>query len=270
MPRLYCRCLSSRALLTAATLGCAATFAVPAARAAPEEIVVFTDEFEKRGEVGYELHVNYARHARRTPDYPGEQPPDRVLRVMPEVVIGLSDKWNLGLHLPMSHSNGGGSNTLDGFKARLHYLDSAPTARGSYFYGVNYELNYLKNRLSESRLVAEVRGIVGVRYDGWLVALNPILNRPLNNVPGVDNHVNVDVFAKVAKEVAHEVAIGVEHYAEFGRLRNPTFGPGAGQTTYAIVEFATRRGFDFHIGIGHGWTDPVDKRIYKMMIGLPF
>lgn len=135
---------------------------------------------------------------------------------------------------------------------------------------MNYELNYLATRLSESRVVAEVRGIIGARRDGWLFALNPILNRPLNYVPGVDNRVNFDVFGKVMKEVAAGVALGVEHYTELGQLRNPTYGPGSGQTTYAVIEFETRHGFDVHFGIGHGWTDPVDKRVFKAMIGLPF
>jgi hypothetical protein len=44
--------------------------------AAPDEIVVFTDEFEMPGAIGYELHVSFAARARKTPDYSGEQPPN--------------------------------------------------------------------------------------------------------------------------------------------------------------------------------------------------
>lgn len=238
-------------------------------QAAPEEIVVFADEFEKPGHVGYELHVNYTRLSRKTPDYPGEQAPDRVLRVMPEVVWGLSDNWNLGLHLPMSRNTAAGTYSIDGFKARLQYLKSTPTAAGSVFYGANYELNYLTTRLSQSRLVLEARGILGMRHNEWLFALNPILNRPLNYVPGVDNRVNLDIFGKVMRSFGRDLAVGFEHYSEFGEIRRPEFGPDAGQTTYAIVEFATRSHFDVHIGVGHGWTNPVDKRVYKAMIGLP-
>jgi len=238
--------------------------------AAPEEIVVFTDEFEKPGEIGYELHFNFAAKARRTPDYPGEQPPDRVLRFMPEVVWGLSEQWNLGLHLPVSRNTYTGATTVDGFKARLQNLNARQVDAVSAFYGVNYELSYFHRRLSESRLVAEVRGIVGWRRGDWLFALNPILNHALDAVPGVENRANFDLFGKAMKTVAHDVAVGIEHFSEFGVLRNPSFGPVSGQTSYAVLEFATRSGFEIQAGVGHGWTHPVDKRVYKLLIGLPF
>ncbi len=240
------------------------------ASAAPEEIVVFADEFEKPGKTGYELHFNFAARARPTPDYPGEQPPDKVLRFMPEVVWGLSEKWNLGLHVPMSRNTHTGSTTVDGFKARLQNLNAQQTDAGSVFYGVNYELSYFNRRLSESSLVAEVRGIAGWRRGNWLVAVNPILNHPLDAVPGADNRANFDLFAKAMKTVARDVALGLEHYAEFGALRNPRFGSASGQTTYAVLEFATKSHFEIHLGFGHGWTHPVDKRVYKLLVGLAF
>ena len=73
--------LLKRALLAAVL---ALPQAIPAARAAPHEINVFTDELEEPGEIGLEMHVNYAR-GRDSPDYPGELPPDKVWRVMPSL-----------------------------------------------------------------------------------------------------------------------------------------------------------------------------------------
>ena len=56
--------LNAKLLWTAALV---ASFVVSTAlQAAPDEIVVFTDEFEKKGEVGYELHLNYAARAQDT------------------------------------------------------------------------------------------------------------------------------------------------------------------------------------------------------------
>lgn len=267
-PRKQKRTHSCRATLYLCTI--LAAFWLGPVRAAPEEIVVFTDEFEKPGETGYEMHFNFAAKARRTPEYPGEQPPHRIFRFMPEVVWGLSDKWNAALHLPMSRSTDTGTMSVDGLKARLQYLNTQKTDTGSVFYGANYELSYFRPRLSESSLVAEVRGILGMRHGDWLFAVNPILNRPLNNVPGVDNRVNLDVFSKVMRNIGSDLAVGFEHYSELGKLRDLTFGPESGQTTYAILEFVTKSHFDIQIGIGHGWTDPVDKRVVKVMVGLPF
>ena len=81
-----------RALLCAMA-GFASSYAA-FVRAAPDEIVVFAGELEKKNDVGYTLHMNYAARARKTPDYPGEQAPHRVFRVMPEVVWGFADKWS--------------------------------------------------------------------------------------------------------------------------------------------------------------------------------
>lgn len=241
-----------------------------AAQAAPEEIVVFTDQFEKPGEIGYELHVNYANRSRSAPDYEGEQAPNRILRVMPEFVWGLWEKWNLGLHFPGSRNANTGTVTVDGVKLRLHYLDTKDAAGGSVFYGANYELSAYKRRLSESSLVAEVRGILGLRSGDWMFAINPILNRPLNPAPGVDSRLNLDVFGKIMKSFGKNIAVGLEHYSELGRLGNLQTGSRSGQTTYAILEVMTNSHFDLHFGIGHGWTDSVDKRVYKMLIGFPF
>ncbi len=111
----------NRTLRLLATYGFTA-FMSAIAQAAPDEIVVFTDELEKKGEVGYVLHLNYAARARKTPDYPGEQAPYHVFRFMPEVAWGFAENWNLGVHVPFSYSPNTKSTTVDGGKVRLHYL----------------------------------------------------------------------------------------------------------------------------------------------------
>lgn len=263
MPKLWLRAIASTCV--------AVTLFANNVQAAPDEIVIFDDEFEKPGEVGYQLHLNFANRSRATPDYPGEQPPNRIFRFMPEVAVGLSETWNLGVHVPMSHDLNLNRTTVDGIKVRLTNLHVRDLGNEeTLFYGANYELGYFHRRLSESRWVAELRGILGWRSADWLVAVNPILNRALNNVPGVDNHVNLDFFAKAMREVGQGVAIGLEHYAELGPVRKPVFGPESGQTTYAIAQIAAAKGFEVHFGVGHGWTSPVDKRVYKAIIGIPF
>ncbi len=247
-----------------------AVFISNPAISAPDEILVFTDGFVKKGEVGYELHLGYAAKARRTPDYPSEQAPYRVFRLMPEIVWGLSEKWNFGLHIPMSHDRNTGSNTLDGVKARLHYLNVNDNGTGrAFFYGVNYELVYYNKRISESKLNAEIRGIVGLRNGNWRFTANPILSRPLSDNPG-GKPIDFELFGQVMRSLGDDLSFGVEHYSGFGRLSKPTFGSEAGQITYLVAEFKTKSRFDIHVGIGHGWTNPSDKRVFKALIGLPF
>ncbi|MEQ1775711.1 MAG: hypothetical protein ABL891_18185 [Burkholderiales bacterium] len=241
-----------------------------AVNAAPDEIVVFTDEFEKKGGVGYELHLNYASRARKTPDFPGEQAPHHVFRFMPEIVWGLSDKWNLGLHFPLSYDRSTNSTTLDGAKLRVHYLNvNEQRPDSTTFYGVNYEISAYHKRISESRYNAEIRGILGTRRGDWRFSVNPILTRALSDNPD-GKHIEFEVFGQVLRSFGEDFAIGVEHYSSLGKLSSPTFGSQSGQTTYLVMDFKTKYHFDIHIGVGHGWTDPVDKRVFKALIGLPF
>lgn len=247
-------------------------FALPGmAMAAPDEITVFTDDFEKPGEVGYELHVNYARRARNTPDYPGEQVPHHVLRVMPEIVWGLAERWNLGLHFPMSYDHAARSTTFDGVKLRLHYLKVNETDKdSSIFYGANYEIAYYNQRISESRYLGEIRGILGTKQGDWKFTINPILNGALSRNAG-GRSVDLDVFGQVMREVNEDLAFGIEHYSSLGRVVNPTYGSQSDQITYLVTEFKTRNHFEFHLGVGHGWTSgSSDKLVYKALISLPF
>jgi len=243
---------------------------LPCAQAAPDEIVVFTDELEKKGEVGYELHLNYAARARKTPDYSGEQPPYRVFRVMPEVVWGFADKWNLGVHVPFSYNANTRSSTLDGLKLRLHNLEVIERGGDSaFFYGANYEFAIYNKRITESRYNLELRTIVGYRQRDWKFTLNPIFNQAASKNPG-GRAVEFELFGQVMRELNHDIALGVEHYASIGPLSRPTFGSQASQISYLVMDIKTRKHFDLHLGVGHGWTDASDKRVFKALIGLPF
>ncbi len=259
-------CRAARALALAVAIG-----GMPATGlAAPDEIVVFTDDFEKKGEVGYELHLNYAARSRKTPDYPGEQAPHRVFRVMPEVVWGLSDKWNLGVHVPMSYDFKTRSATVDGLKLRLHNLNVIEHGKDSTtYYGANYEIAIYHKRITESRYNGELRGILGHKSGDWKFTINPILTQALSKNPN-GRPVELEVFGQIMREFGEDFAVGVEHYSSFGRLSRPTFGSQAEQTTYLVMDIKTKKHFEIHLGVGHGWTVPTDRRVFKALIGLPF
>jgi hypothetical protein len=245
-------------------------FGCSAVRAAPDEIVVFTDEFEKKGEVGLTVHLNYAARARCTQDHPKEQAPCKVFRVMPEVVWGLSETWNVGLHVPFSYSRNTHAAKLDGVKLRLQNLHVRETGDGdSFYFGANYEVSAYSARISESRYNAELRGIVGANLGDWKLALNPILNTALSKSAN-GRPVELEVFTQIMRNVGKDFALGLEHYASLGRLSRPRFDAASEQTTYLVSEFKTSKHFDIHIGVGHGWTAISDKRVIKMMLDLPF
>lgn len=242
----------------------------PNVRAAPDEIIVFTDEFEKKGEAGYVVHLNYAAHARKTPDYAGEQPPYRVFRLMPEVAWGFADKWNLGVHVPFSYNVNTHDGTLDGLKLRLHYLDVIERgAGGAFFYGANYEITIYNRRITESRYNAEVRAIVGIKQGAWKLTLNPIFNQALSRNPN-GRPVEFELFGQAMREFGDHFAVGVEHFASPGRLSRLTWGSQRDHISYLVADIKTKKHFHIHLGVGHGWSGAADKLVYKALVGLPF
>ena len=237
------------------------------ARSAGDEIQVYTDDVRAKGERGLEVHSNYVSRGRTTQDYPGEQPPNRILHLTPEFSFGLGNHMDWGFYLPTSASNDSGSAFMDGAKLRLKYLMDTEATGSAFFYGANVEVSRSTLRASPSKWQGELRGIVGMRQGEWLVAFNPILGWPLTrSVNG--STVDFELATKVSREVGHGLAVGVEHYSELGPVGRTVFGPGSGQNTYAVLDWEGK-GWDLNVGIGHGWTGASDRRVFKLILGLP-
>ena len=75
-------------------------FAASAVAALQDEIQVYTDDINKPGEVGLELHVNTTPGGRTTPDYPGEITPSAAIASIPSSPHGLPLTGKPGWHLP--------------------------------------------------------------------------------------------------------------------------------------------------------------------------
>jgi len=238
------------------------------ARAAGDEIQVYLDDVQPRGQRGLELHTNYVPRGRLAPDYPGEQAPGHILRVTPEFSFGLGNNWDWGVYLPFSANKDTSSTFSDYAKLRLKYLVNNERLDASEFYGVNFELARSPRRVSPSAWHGEVRTIFGIRRGDWLLAMNPILEVPLSSSVA-DNKVGFDLGVKIAKKAGGGLALGVEHYAELGPVRKLVFGTESSETTFAVLDYEGK-GWDINFGVGHGWTGGSDRRVLKAIVGLPF
>jgi hypothetical protein len=171
----------------------------------------------------------------------------------------------------MSYNFNSHSATLDGVKLRFLNLHIKETAKDTnYFYGVNYELSYYKQRITQSRYNAEARTILGTNQGDWKFTINPIFNVGIKSSPA-GRSVGLDLFSQVMRSFGERFALGIEHYSNFGQLSKPTFGPQSDQISYLVTEIKTKHHFDIHLGVGHGWTaGSPDKLVFKALIGLPF
>jgi len=261
------RCPRARlpvSLVAAAALACA-----PAARAAPDEIQVYTDTLLAPGEKAVELHMNYVPKGATEPEYPGEVPPNHVLRITPEISWGLVPGWDMGLYIPFSWASNEYQSgaRLDGAKLRVRRLVK-PEGDG-LFYGINVELAYGSYRTSPTLWRSEVRGIVGWRSGPWLLAANPVIEIPIGPSRTGDDSVGFALNLKLAYAIVGDFAIGLEHYAELGATSDVTFGALSGQTTFAVVDYEGK-GWGLNFGVGYGWTDSVDTWVVKAIVGFEF
>jgi len=224
--------------------------------ALPDEIQVYTDDLEAPGEIGIELHVNTTPSGRSTPDYPGEVTPYHGWRVTPELSTGLAPGWDAGLYLPLVR-NAEGTEYFAGPRFRLKWMPLRPAEGASgMFAGINGEVSFVDERFEQARRTAEIRPIVGYRSDRWLLSFNPILDTDL---AGQDK--GVVTFApalKIARAVTEKTMLGVEYYAELGRLSNFSSPSEQSHTLYLVIDTPW-----LNFGIGRGLTDATDRWTVK-------
>ncbi len=232
--------------------------------AAPEEIQVYTDDVNKPGEFGLEMHLNYTVEGLRAPAYAGQLPTHHVFQATPEFSYGFAKNWDAGLYL-LSAVAHDGNVYGNGAKLRVKYV--AP-AGSPFFWGINLELGRTSKRVTESNMNVEVRPIIGWRSDKWLVSFNPIIGAAVSG--DVSREPSFSPALKVARTVGEGVQVGFEHYADLGGIHHiPAFNQQE-HTFYGVVDIE-RKGFDLNFGVGRAITGgTADKWVAKMIIGIPF
>src|SRR5579859_1014667 len=168
MPRTSTRATYS--ILMGMLLLCAAVDSPPARADLTDEIQVYDDSINRRGQWGLELHLNTTPDGRSIPAYPGEIPPDHGFRTTMEWSYGITDTLEAGLYLPFLH-DAAGTNYFAGPRIRLKWIPIRPMASESgAFFGLNVEISAVNQRLEQGRPAVEWRPIVGYRSPLWLIA----------------------------------------------------------------------------------------------------
>ncbi len=237
------------------------------AAAISDEIQVYTDELNESGERGLELHLNTTPRGRKTPDYAGDLPPDRGLRITPEWSRGLGGNLEAGLYLPMA-TDANGALYLGGIKPRLKWLPvHGSEEEGGWYFGANAEVSRVTRKFSESPLSTELRVIGGYRARDWLIGVNPILDWGLS--PGHRGSPDVTLALKAVRKVAPGIALGGEYYDGIGKLSDRLPGDQQDRTLYVVMDF-DRQPWVFNFGIGRGLTPATDKWTVKAIFEIPF
>jgi len=260
-PRRFARVLFAAAV----SFGCAA---FPARAVMLDEIQVYTDDINKPGEFGLELHVNTTPKGRSTRDFPGEITPWHGLRFTSEFSYGMTRDLEAGLYLPYAR-DAEDTTHFAGPKLRLKWLPLQPSEDGQpWFAGVNFEYAWVRPEFEQSRRAIELRPIFGYRGTDWLLAANPILDWALTG-PDDDGKPDFRPSVKVARNVASGLALGVEYYAELGKVNNLLPRGEQAHTLYLALDY-DRKPWAFNVGIGRGLNNATDRWTLKTIIEIPF
>jgi hypothetical protein len=237
-----------------------------AAQGFSDEIQVYTQDIQKPGKMGLELHLNRTLQGpRNAPDGPF----NGSTNLTPEFSYGLTPTFDVGLYLPTA------------FDTDHHYRFSGPKLRAKWmplqleeedapgaFAGVNLELARTNRSFSEVRWEAELRFIGGLQVEDWLLAVNPIFGWPLSDEQGRGTP-DFTTAWKATYRKWKQAAPGLELYLDHGLLNHPDPLRQQNQRLFFTLD-VDHAPFVFNVGIGHGLTSASECWTLKFIFEIPF
>ena len=230
-----------------------------------DEIQVYDDEINEKGEYSLEIHFNTTPDGLTTRSYPGQVINAGNTRLTPELAIGLGHDLEAGLYVNTVFNSGQWN--YAGYKLRMKWLPILEKYGYDFFGGVNIELSNTLYQYEQSRYGVEARFILGKHIDEWLIALNPILAWPLSQ-PYADGNPNFSLSARVSREVTKELALGVEYYSNVGVLNQPINYQSTGQMGF-LMAYWDGKPIAFQAGIGRGLSESSDNWTFKAIFSIP-
>ncbi len=258
-PRLYAAALVTAGALLSVVMSQSAL----AADQVHDEIEVYNAEIADVGQWTLEQHLNYAATGQTQPEVPGGFTSNHSLQGTPEFAYGITDWWEGGFYIPFA-ATGSGQFLSDGAKIRSLFV-VPDAAKRSFFYGVNFELGYEMPRFSAKPWGLEIRPIIGVRNSAWEFIVNPIVDLSF----GSGGEGDFAPALRLARNLGEDRYIGLEYYADFGKIGD--FLPVAQQSQqlFAVTDFKIST-VDVELGAGYGLTPGSDRFVLKAILGYAF
>jgi hypothetical protein len=237
-------------------------FAPPRAWAI-DEIQVYNAGVAEVGQWTIQQHLNYTLQGHTQPDFPGGLISNRSLQGTPELAYGIADWWEIGFYAPFAVDSEGRFLSNGGKIRNLFVVPNAD--KRDFFYGINFELSYETPPFAQTRYALEVRPIVGVRNKDWEFIVNPIVDFSF----GAAGQADFAPALRLARNLGQDRFIGVEYYADFGKIGD--FLPVQEQShqLFAVIDFKIEK-FDVELGVGYGLTAGSDRLVAKAIIGYAF
>jgi len=231
-----------------------------------DEIQVYDDEINSKGESSLELHVNSTPRGLQTPSYPGEVMSNNGVRVTPEFAYGLGHDLEAGLYI--SYVNSNNQFQYAATKLRMKWLPFREDKGDHFFTGANLEVANVQPQFDESRYNSEIRFIIGKHIDEWLISFNPILDMPLSQ-PYVHQAPFFSTATRVSRDITPEIALGAEFYSNLNQLGQPIAYPSTQQLGFLMMYYDGKP-IAFQAGVGKGFSHSTDSLTLKAIFSAPF
>jgi hypothetical protein len=228
-----------------------------------DEIQVYNAEIAEVGQWTYEQHLNYAAIGQTQPEFLGGFTSNHSLQGTPEFAYGMTNWWEAGFYLPFA-VKGAGEFLSDGAKIRSLFV-VPDAAKRSFFYGVNFELGYEIPQFAATPWNLEIRPIIGVRNSEWELIANPIVDVGF----GPGGEADFAPALRLARNLGQDRFIGLEYYADFGKIGNFLPLQQQSQQLYVVTDFKVNT-VDIELGLGRGFTPGSDGLVIKAIIGYAF
>ena len=231
-----------------------------------DEIQVYDDEINAKGEQSLELHLNNTPRGVITPTYPGEVMNNSNTRITPEYAYGLGHDLEAGLYINTVVNNG--TWNYAGAKVRMKWLPFSEEKGDPVFAGANIEVSNTLPQYEESRYNAEARFIFGKHIDKWLLVINPIFDQQLSQ-PYVHQAPDFNTAVRVSREVTPGWSVGSEFYSNYKQIgTGPISYPNTQELVFLKV-YCDGGPLPFQAGVGKGFTNSSDSLTFMAIFSIP-
>jgi hypothetical protein len=229
---------------------------------ATDEIQVYNAAIAAVGQFTIQQHLNYVPLGVKDQPFPGGLISHNSINGTPEFAYGVTDWWEVGLYLPFAIKDQ--QFLSNAFKLRTLFVSPNADQR-NFFYGVNFEFSNTTPKFAQTRFAMEIRPIIGVRNADYEFIVNPIVDIGFGKYGEADFAPAV----RVARKLDKDLFVGLEYYADFGKIGDFLKLPDQQHLLFAVTDFKVGV-VDVNFGVGYGLTPGSDRWVIKTILGYAF
>jgi hypothetical protein len=230
------------------------------------EIQVYGADTVEPKNLMVELHSNFTPEGQKYV-IDGVYPTNHQEHETLELTEGLTSWSEVGFYVFTSEQAGHGVQWVgDHIRPRVRVPDSWHWPVG---FSLSTEVGYQRAVYSPDTWTWEIRPIVDKTIGRWYFAVNPALERTWHG-PDVAQGIGFAPGATFTYDITKEVNLGLEYYADYGRITSPDTLHNQQQQIFAVTNLNVSPKWEINIGVGLGPTAATDHLIVKGILGRRF